>query len=662
MLQRMSVLLAVAGLLVLAYAGPSADLATPTRKQAGQGQDLDRVPLVPTRTTGTALPPGIDVNKVIQQVRSARESEPPPPELDANPFTEDEFMPAPTTYPVLRAGTQAYASVAFDGTNYLVVWQDYRNGNYDIYGTRVSTAGVDQDSIGIAITTSTGALNDPAVAFDGTNYLVVWMDYGSGSYYDIYGARVSTAGVVQDPSGIAISAAMNVQQCPAVAFDGTNYLVVWQDNRSGSSYSDIYGARVSQSGSVLDPAGILISSNTPTSSQESPAVAFDGTNYLVVWHDNRNGNNDIYGARVSTAGVVQDPSGIAISTATSDQQYPAVAFGGGYYLVVWQDNRSGSYSDIYGARVSQSGSVLDPAGILISSNTPTSSQSYPAVAFDGANYLVVWHDNRNGNYDIYGARVSTAGVVQDPSGIAISTATNIQQYPAVAFDGTNYLVVWWDERNDGGDIYGARVSTAGTTLDPDGILVGVGVNAQTYSAVAFDGTNYLVVWQDDRNYPSDICAARVSATGTPLDPAGIVISTNTPTSSQESPAVAFDGTNYLVVWHDNRNGNYDIYGARVSTAGVVQDASGIRISTATSDEQYPAVAFGGGYYLVVWVDKLPRGLGGQVQTWPLRHLRRAGEHCGCGSGPERHRDFDQYISPGVPCGRFRRRLLPRGLA
>ncbi len=49
------------------------------------------------------------------------------------------------------------------------------------------------------------------------------------------------------------------QASPAVAYDGTNFLVVWQDFRDGGSSSDIYGTRVSGTGAVLDSCGFAIS-------------------------------------------------------------------------------------------------------------------------------------------------------------------------------------------------------------------------------------------------------------------------------------------------------------------------------------------------------------------------------------------------------------------
>ncbi|MEO0081999.1 MAG: hypothetical protein ABIL25_06885, partial [candidate division WOR-3 bacterium] len=418
------------------------------------------------------------------------------------------------------ADNQRTPSLAFGGANFLVVWTDARSGgDDDIYGARVSSGGTVLDPQGIPISTAANGQHVPALAFDGANFLVVWFDLRSGNDYDIYGARVTPAGTVLDPQGFAISTAADWQFYPVLAFSGTNFLVVWQDDRSGSGY-DIYGAHVTPSGTVLDPAGIAIS--TAAYGQQAPALAFDGTNFLVVWQDNRSGSNwDIYGARVTPSGTVLDPAGIAISTAANSQSAPALAFGGNF-LVVWRDERSGGY-DIYGARVTSAGAVLDPAGIAIS--TAANSQSAPALAFDGRDFLVVWADDRSGgDDDIYGARVSSGGTIIDPQGIPISTAAYDQLSPALAFGGANFLVVWQDNRGGGGyDIYGARVSSGGNVLDPQGFPVSTAAELQEFPVLAFDGANFLVVWQDNRSGGGyDIYGARVSPAGTVFDEGPVV--------------------------------------------------------------------------------------------------------------------------------------------
>jgi hypothetical protein len=90
-------------------------------------------------------------------------------------------------------------------------------------------------------------------------------------------------------TGGAYVPALDNQSQPAVAFDGTNYLVVWSDSGSAGACS-IYGARVTPEGKVLDPVGFVVS--PATLNPFRPAVAFDGTNFLVVWETNS--NYDIY--------------------------------------------------------------------------------------------------------------------------------------------------------------------------------------------------------------------------------------------------------------------------------------------------------------------------------------------------------------------------------
>jgi hypothetical protein len=549
--------------------------------------------------------------------------------------------------------------------NYLVVWQDSRNDPKDIYGSRVGTDGSVLDPLGIAISTAGETQRAPDVVFGGADYLVVWHDSRvAPEIYDIYGARVDTGGTVLDASGIAISTGYTEPWYPKVSFDGTNYIVVWDDRRNGST-NDVYGARVTPGGSVLDTAGVAIplatdsrvadlafngaayfvvwerdtctsydvygarvsvdltlpdSTTTNVSmaarDQLSPGLAFDGMNYLVVWHEYCCADHDLYGARVDPGGAMLDPFGFAICTVAGDQTQARVAFDGSNYFVVWQDSRYGAYGscDIYGTRITPGGTVVDPTGIPIS--ICLTGQGNPDIVFNGTNYFVVWHREITGPLaDIYGAHVATDGTVLDPDGIVISGVSDTQEYPAVAFDGTNYLVVWQDERaGKWYDIYGARVGTDGGVLDPDGIVISDAGWSQKYPDVAFDGSNYLVVWYDKREgLTNDIYGARLSTDGSVLESSGIPISTAA--DHQTGPAVAFDGLDYLVAWKDHRNGSFDTYGSRVSTGGTVLDPDGIPISVDVQNRLAPALVRGASRQVLIAYSSFTPPVYGSYRIW-----------------------------------------------
>ncbi|MEO0115285.1 MAG: T9SS type A sorting domain-containing protein [candidate division WOR-3 bacterium] len=382
---------------------------------------------------------------------------------------------------------------------------------------------------------------------------------------------------------IDTSTAPRNQYNPAIAFDGTNYFVVWEDDRNDSG--DIYGARVDQNGNILDPGGIPIS--TAPERQLHPKIAFDGTNYLVVWDDFREGR-ECYGARVNQQGVVIDTAGIKISSGGLIA-YPNVAFGDTYYLVIW------TYAA--GVRVNQQGLIIDTAYIIID-HAGVGGTPPPSICFGATNYFVVW---RSGGYVgrwyyfLIGGIVTQQGIVLNGN-IRIQWFTNFPiAYPSVTFDGTNYFVFWTDARNGerNCDIYGARISPIGIVLDPTGIPISTAVNSQGLPSVASNGTSCFVVWQDYRRNPnsSDIYGAIVNQSGVVI--ASFPVSTQP--GNQIAPALAHgSGDEFLIVysgWTDSINhqsvNNYRIWGKFSSSIGIEKENQKLKRQSGELFEIYP---------------------------------------------------------------------------
>jgi hypothetical protein len=487
-------------------------------------------------------------------------------------------------------------AVAWNGSEYLVVWVSNLGlrGPSHIYATRVSPSGVALDLNGIVVNAASDS-GFPSVVWNGSNFVVVWQDWrNSTAASDIYGARVNGAGDVLDPLGIAISTASNDQGVPRAAVIGSTVLVVWEDGRNDPSNPDIYGARLDNTGAVLDPAGIPIS--TAAGAQHRPAVAADASHFLVAWTDERNGayELDIYGARVNTKGTVLDSAGIAISNEVADQSDVSVAANANSFFAAWTDQRNqGTRSDIYGARLSDAGTVLDSTGIAIS--TVAADHGASATAWNGSNFMVTWLDDRLSavHYDIFGTRVSTAGAVLDgASGKAIVTSSDGEGSSVLASNGNGVFVVL--ESNPGyEDIVGTRVDASAHVLDTPPKPLSTMATEQLNPAVAFDGTDYLVVWTDFGIPTTLVRGARVSNGGKLLDPNGISIGT---TSYYDTlPSVAWNGTNFFVTWTDVTP---DVHGARVTPGGAVLDPTGILLGSNASSGA--TVASDGTNFLVTW--------------------------------------------------------------
>jgi hypothetical protein len=152
------------------------------------------------------------------------------------------------------AGTQYFPSLISDGASGgIIVWGDFRSGNQGVYVQKVSQSGATlwtSDGINLAGTASTSAWD---IAGDGVGGAVVaWGDRRvSFSNANIYGQRISTSGTtLWTTNGADICTATGNQLFPAIVSDNSgNAVIAFEDERNGGPLSvDIYAQRISRDG------------------------------------------------------------------------------------------------------------------------------------------------------------------------------------------------------------------------------------------------------------------------------------------------------------------------------------------------------------------------------------------------------------------------------
>jgi len=235
----------------------------------------------------------------------------------------------------------------------VVIWEDYRSGQSDIY-MKDLFFGIEQPLV-------TGAGNQGILGISGNT--VVYVNDQSGNN-DISAIDLTTRVVTP----VCTTAADQWQ--PRVS--GTK--VVWQDNRNGQY--DIY----------MKDLTTLVESRLTTDPGDDTGADISGD--IVVWKSNRNGQYDIRWMNLN------DNIDRAV---TNDAAYQwSVGVSGG--IAVWMDHRNdpnpyGTDYDIYMKDLNTGVESILAGGPII--------QGYPRID----NGKVVWEENGDGNFSILVATI-----------------------------------------------------------------------------------------------------------------------------------------------------------------------------------------------------------------------------------------------------------------
>ncbi len=332
-------------------------------------------------------------------------------------------------------------------------------------------------------------------------------------------------------------------------------------------------------GEAISPETLLPAHEATDASR--PAIAFGPSTgsghgsdvYMLAWQTGRNERADIVALRLDKSGKPLDEKPFVVCAAADCQERPRVAFGpstspghgGGVFLVVWHDLRNGKDWDVYAARVSPEGKVLDADGIAVA--TGARNQCEPGLCWDGKAFQVLWRGYRGAaedavgvgrppaaGYHVYGGRVSAEGKLLD--GEPVLMAVPVRERLTPQSMGMAAVVPLADgrllaEARSGMNVCLWRIADGKPLGNP---ALAPGASGFDDGAFATNGKTVLLTWttfRDGGGRSSGVDKSGMLLLGAdgevgPATPQSL--SSVTPAPRVRHPAPAWDGRRYVVAW------------------------------------------------------------------------------------------------------------------
>ncbi|MDX2008607.1 MAG: hypothetical protein SFW67_00370 [Myxococcaceae bacterium] len=544
-------------------------------------------------------------------------------------------------------------SLAFDGRNWLAVWLDDELDSGRIrFATIDGTTGeATAPSTVLVQGTSANPVFRPRIATSGTGFLLVWLEGPAGTAGagngTLRAARFSLAGV-QQGARLLLHTAANAS-APAVAWNPVtslylvvfvrsnpvqNLLVTWVDPGSGgltvlpgmsggtrepAVACGTSGCLIVSSGPGGAPSGVdlfgervgglnpnaLINICSESGDQLEPAVAVNGSEFVVTWTDLRSVVPDLSLTVVTTQNQTIPRGGRLVVSPGAERSRSAVSCSMGTCTVAWAQPGTGvAFASVTPANSQPVAGLLIP-GVGSDATAPAIAGEAPA--------LVAWEETRNGRSTVLGWR---SGRAMPLPPTVLNRSFAVQRDVALAGSATaGVLALWTDTRSDDGDIV-VRVLGADAGVSTDLAAAGL----QRFPVAAWNGSAWVTLWVDE----AGLWGARLFPNGARASPSSLLVDAGIVTSVSIAPVTGgLYGT-----WVSNRT----VFGAAVSggSPGVVTLASVTQLSPANHACDRVALAASGAGWVAVFGCETPlpeyslRGAHGSMGGVPTPFVLQVG--------------------------------------
>ncbi len=563
-------------------------------------------------------------------------------------------------YVTLAGDDQSHPSIARPSQSgyTIVVWEDERDGNKDIYAQKIdNTHGIAQwmPIDGVPVCTASGDQGNPRAAYDGDGgVIIVWED-DRGASTEIRGHRIvlSTGALDSnwdpDPDGVQVCGGAGGDATrPRIVGTDDGAFVVWNDARNQSNPTgndDLYiqyllasdGSWPTGGNNTWTQNGLPVTSDQYA--QKEAELVLDNVvpqgdtrpGVVIAYEDYRNSLWQIYATNIDANGssVYGD---VRLAQTSYAQHKPQISPTGSAVgtpnlgsIVVWEDSRNSATTgtDIYAQEISSAGSRQWSGGVsLCAASGDQTNPRLDVVRSSSPYYAVIaWEDARNSGTtgsDIYAIRLnSTNGTVNATDGSSVSSASRDQFHPCIEVVEGDYdyaYIGWEDQRSTVSDIYFQyiRVDNWSAQKSTDGEPVTKAKGAQTYPETG----STVFVFTDGRRSDLNIYAQMPG--GECSGSSGMEwrdqLAKWTPSTSMANHRFVTDADgNSYVVWQEDRVNPIsdpprpEIYVQKFDKDGVpLWKNDGVLVSDTANSATTPDICLGssGGVY-AVWCELAP---------------------------------------------------------
>jgi hypothetical protein len=462
------------------------------------------------------------------------------------------------------------ATLPSDGNPY-GVWAVSANGTPVVYSVgqqaKLFTLGPNLEIVASLTTSASGLTFSSAVAWNGTNILLVQPDPSNPG---VHTRRYTVDPLAAVDTAATVTAAAGGY--PVLAGRGSEFMLMTYRQGFTASDSGIYSLPLNAGGRARATSERLIS--ITAYAQQQPLVAALPSGFVVAAAEGTffaglmplGTDGHPVAGHPATAGMPVDKSQRPYSIGAGPTGGTAVIGGGDNGLV-------------YGIRFDAQGAPLDPLP------TPITIPGWvrrDGIAWNGTSFIwacggweqIVGADGR------FGQKMFLAPYINPVASVARAI-------------GATTLVAWLDmyipAGGSGLQLKTIRVDATGAPLDTTPNLIGNAFPSQgTGLALDDDGTRYLVLFdavtpETTGALTSELRAIRLGANGHALDTSPIVLrratgglpdSIGVATPALSTPTLAYDGSLFWAVWRETGRG---VWARRIGGDGTVVDAQPVKL-------------------------------------------------------------------------------------